>query len=170
MKKYKAFWAWQDDKQEAWLREMAMQGYHLETTCFPGFYQFSEGQPRNDYYRLDYIDGPVRDLKEYLSQFEASGWEFVGKMNGWQYFRKTAGKDEVPKIADSNSAKAARYQKLVMVLVGSIPLLLIFPPILGRNISQPLFEILKILYFLFLAFDAFATYKIYQRIMQLRES
>ena len=26
MKKFKVFWAWQDEQEEAWLREMSLQG------------------------------------------------------------------------------------------------------------------------------------------------
>ena len=34
IKKTKWFWAWEDEKEEAWLSEMASEGLHLETVTF----------------------------------------------------------------------------------------------------------------------------------------
>ena len=49
--KTKWFWAWQDEKEETWLSEMAHQGLHLDDVPFPGRYQFKSGEP------ADYVTG-----------------------------------------------------------------------------------------------------------------
>ena len=48
------FWAWQDDKQEAWLEAMSREGLHLQTIKAFGRYVFESGEPRTDTYRLDF--------------------------------------------------------------------------------------------------------------------
>ena len=53
--KTKWFWAWQDEKEETWLTEMAHQGLHLDDVPFPGRYQFKSGEPADYVYRLDYL-------------------------------------------------------------------------------------------------------------------
>ena len=47
MKKFKLFWAWEDDKEEKWLGEMSRLGWHLEAPGFPGFYYYAKGEPRD---------------------------------------------------------------------------------------------------------------------------
>lgn len=35
IRKVKWFWGWADEKEEAWLGEMAQQGWHLRRLVFP---------------------------------------------------------------------------------------------------------------------------------------
>ena len=63
--KYHWFWAWNDDKEEAWLRQMAQQGWHLSQVGFPSFYTFEQGAPRDVAYRLDFFTGG-KDKADYL--------------------------------------------------------------------------------------------------------
>ena len=170
MEKFKWFFAGQDEKEEAWLREMALSGQHLESLRVPGFYRFSSGKPRNDFFRLDFIKTPMNDLTAYHKTINTAGWEYVGQMNSWQYLRRSAKKNEIPELHGNDEAKAEKYQRLMVFLVGSIPFLLIFPPMIGKGIEQPYYEILRVIYFLFLLFDGFSTMNVYKRIMQLRES
>ena len=83
--KFKWFWTWQDDREEAWLGEMARADWHLKSLGLPGFYTFIAGEPRNDVYRLDFVMDR-KDYQAYLRQFRDAGWEHVGEMGGWQYF------------------------------------------------------------------------------------
>ena len=53
-RKFRWFWAWQDEQEEAWLSEMATRGYHLEKPQLFGIYHFQVGDPDNVIYRLDY--------------------------------------------------------------------------------------------------------------------
>lgn len=167
--KHQWFWAWQDDQEEAWLHEMALNGFHLLNAGILGSYRFIESAPRNDFYRLDYTNVPSKDKSDYLKPFLENGWAHVGQKNGWQYFRKTAKPGEIPAILDSRQAKANKHQQLMMFLVGAIPFMLILPPLIGKRLLSPLFGILRVFYFILLILYAIATYKIYKRINQLRE-
>jgi hypothetical protein len=40
MRKNKWFWAWNDDKEKAWLGQMASEGWHLVSLGLPGTYIF----------------------------------------------------------------------------------------------------------------------------------
>jgi hypothetical protein len=52
--KFKWFWAWQDEKEEPWLRTMSQQGYHLVSVKPFGSYCFKHGDKTDYVYRLDY--------------------------------------------------------------------------------------------------------------------
>jgi hypothetical protein len=78
--KFRWFWAWQDEKEEAWLGKMSKQGYHLSSINFPGFYSFGKGEPREYIYRLDYQTFRKKDRQEYLQLFKDAGWEYLGEM------------------------------------------------------------------------------------------
>ena len=53
VKKFKWIWAWQDEAEEKWLREMSQKDYHLVSVDFAGTYSFEIGLPRDYIYRLD---------------------------------------------------------------------------------------------------------------------
>jgi hypothetical protein len=82
VKKFKCFRAWQDEKEEARLGEMAKRGLHLEAIPFPGIYQFLPGDPGNYVYRLDFQALKAKDRDSYLQLFSDAGWEHVGDMGG----------------------------------------------------------------------------------------
>ena len=103
--KNKWFWVWQDDKEEAWLSEMDREGLHLEAVSL-GRYKFRKSEPGNYVYRLDYQSLRSKDKESYLQLFEDAGWEHVGDMNGWMYFRIQADEGESPEIfSDAESKK-----------------------------------------------------------------
>ena len=82
VKRFKLFWAWQDEKEEIWLSEMAEQGFHLDRISLPGWYDFNVGEPRKDVYRLDFQSlRSNKDRDSYLQLFADSGWEHVGDMS-----------------------------------------------------------------------------------------
>lgn len=86
----KWFWAWEDEKEENWLREMSKQGYHLKEPLFIGSYLFESGEPQEYIYRLDFMSTPRKEQETYLQLFQDAGWEHVGSLGGWQYFRTRA--------------------------------------------------------------------------------
>ncbi len=52
--KFKWFWAWQDEKEESWLRTMSQQGWHLVSARPFGVYYFRGGDKSDFVYRLDF--------------------------------------------------------------------------------------------------------------------
>jgi hypothetical protein len=118
---FKWFWAWQDHKEEEWLRNMAQQGWHLKTLTLPAFYTFTRGEPRNDVYRLDFITSK-EDFGAYLQLFQDMGWEHVGTMSGWQYFRKNCPSDATSEIYTDAESKIEKYRRLFGFLLIFLPI------------------------------------------------
>jgi hypothetical protein len=125
--KFRWFWTWQDEKEESWLGEMSSRGYHLSVVSFPGFYKFNGGQPRSYIYRLDYQPYFKKDRDDYLQIFTDAGWEHIGEMNAWQYFRKEAVPGEQPEIFTDNESKINKYKRLLGYLcIFLLPLWTVF--------------------------------------------
>ena len=120
LRKHRIFWAWQDEKEEAWLSEMAQEGWHLLHPGFPGFYTFQQGEPAEMVYRLDFITSKV-DREEYYQLFTDAGWELVGEMMGWQYFRKVARPGEEPQIYTDPESKIQKYMRLFGYMIIFLP-------------------------------------------------
>jgi hypothetical protein len=116
MRKFKWFWAWQDEDEEAWLREMSNQGWHLSGIGFPTVYSFQSGLPENYVYRLDYRSHWKMDKEDYLQLFNDAGWEYVEQMAGWHYFRQAAQPGEELEIYTDAESKIEKYQRLLAFL------------------------------------------------------
>ena len=79
-KVFKLFFAWNEGREEAWLRAQALQGWHLASVA-PFFYRFRRGEPADITYRLDFQPGGGKfDKAEYLGLFRDAGWENVGRL------------------------------------------------------------------------------------------
>jgi hypothetical protein len=110
--KSKFFWHWEDDKEEAWLQEMAKQGLHLVTPSAFGQYFFASGAPRNMAYRLDFVASGKKD-EVYFQLFRDAGWEHIGEMMGWQYWRKEIRPGETAEIFTDAESKIQKYQRVL---------------------------------------------------------
>lgn len=119
---HKWFWPWQDGKEEAWLGEMARQGWHLVKPDFLGQYTFAAGTGRDMVFRMDFVGNSKRDAS-YLQLFQDTGWEHVGELAGWQYFRKPASLGNMPEIFTDNASKIAKYRRLLLALTIFLPII-----------------------------------------------
>ena len=165
LKKFRWFWAWDDEKEEAWLRAMAKEGWHFRQVEFPGRYVFAQGAFRDDVYRLDFfIDSKKK--AEYLQLFQDAGWEYAGEYGSCQYFRKAAAPGEDPQIYTDNASKAAKYGRLMVFLV-------VFSPIwfIGLNRAsqskEPVLQALTFIGFLFMLLYIYAMLKLIKRVSRL---
>lgn len=124
--KVKWFWAWQDDKEEEWLHQMALQGWHLFELTFPTIYKFKQGKPANMYYRLDFKANTNKDMESYKKLFADAGLEHCGMMGGWQYFRKETAKGEETEIYSDNDSKIRKYQYvLYWLMIVTLPIFIV---------------------------------------------
>jgi hypothetical protein len=124
MKQFRMFWAWEDEKEEIWLREMSQKGWHFKSVSLPGNYIFERGEPIDYVYRLDHFINQ-QDKPGYLQLFEDAGWDYMGEMNRWQYFRQEAIEGEALEIFTDNASKAKKYQRiLVFMAILFLPILL----------------------------------------------
>src|SRR5512136_684175 len=121
MSKTKWFWGWQDDREEEWLGEMSRQGWHLVRAAAFGQYTFAQGERREYTYRLDFVPG-TRKKEDYYQLFRDAGWEHVGEMSGWQYWRKESVDGKVPEIFSDNASKVQKYQRLIGWLLIFFPI------------------------------------------------
>lgn len=166
-KKFRWFWPWDDDKEEAWLREMAQKGWHLKSVSGSGSYTFEPGQARDDYYRLDFFTDS-KAVADYLQLFLDAGWEHLGGMNGRRYFRKTATSDATPEIFTDNESKAKKYGRILAFLVVFAPVYF-NAVILVNKRGGLIYEIAGFAMFLFLILYAYVAIRLVRRIIRLKK-
>jgi preprotein translocase subunit SecG len=172
----KWYWPWQDDKEENWLGEMSRQGSHLQHVGAFGQYTFVHGESRAYAYRLDFVTTTKKN-PDYYQLFQDAGWEHVGEMGGWQYWRKEIINGNVPEIFTDNASKIQKYQRLIAFLVIYFPIFVVFLSNYSRwsnmagsrGFFSVLYEILFFVFFILVMVFAFCTIKITQRISSLKK-
>lgn len=167
-KKMKWFWAWNDYREEEWLQEMSLEGWHLKQLAFLGVYEFEKGEPRRYIYRLDFVTSANKDYQAYLQLFADAGWQHIGVLGGWQYFRIEASEGEQPEIFTDNHSKIQKYQRLMTYLVIFLPIYLIFM-INTTNSGHELMKAMGVFLAAFMIFYAYAMVRILMRINQLKK-
>jgi len=170
IKKFRWFWAWQDEAEEAWLGEMSRKGYHLTSAGLPGIYTFNKGEPRDYVYRLDYKSFYKKDKQEYLQLFEDAGWEYLDEMSGWQYFRKEARPGELTEIFTDVESKIAKY-KNILIFLGIIYVSLFINSVLVifRINPYPWWAGVQAIFLIILVFFIYAIIRLLMRIRQLKK-
>jgi hypothetical protein len=145
--KYKLFWPWQDEKEEAWLEDMSARGYHLSRVGLPYTYRFNKGEPRQYTYRMDYMYLDKKKTMEYLQVFQDAGWEYLGEMSNWRYWRKPVGAGETAEIFTDNESKIKKYQRVTLFLGFMLLILLMFGINLFSNSAPYDVVIINAIYF-----------------------
>lgn len=167
IRKVRFFGAWQDEKEEAWLEEMAGRGYHLEQVGFPLVYGFVEGQPRQMAYRLDYTSLKKKDRADYYQLFQDAGWERVGEIGGWQYFRKAVEEGERAEIYTDNRSKVAKYQRVLLLLIVLMP---VYTAVFSTVEFEGFFmQILQGIMFVIMMLYIYTVFHLIRRIGELKE-
>ncbi|MFZ6873805.1 DUF2812 domain-containing protein [Undibacterium sp. Di27W] len=123
IKKFKCFWAWEDEQEQLWLQDMASQGWHFKKRNMLGIYSFIQGQPAQLAYRLDYVPVTkwnVPDVVEpddsYQQLLIDAGWEHVFETSGWQYWRMPVKQGQIPEIYTDAASKQMKYKRLLLGL------------------------------------------------------
>jgi hypothetical protein len=170
--KNKWFWAWEDEKEEAWLTAMAAKGWHLSALAPFGFYTFKAGSPRNIVYRLDYrYQTRQQDREDYLQLFIDAGWEHVGEMANWQYFRKEVQPGEKAELFTDVESKIQKYGRISVVLVVFLPILMQLPfRLADAAVESGWYAIPLFLVFCLLLIYIFAIIQLIRRINHLKKS
>lgn len=167
LKHFHWFWAWEDEKKEAWLREQAQKGWHFKSVSLPGNYIFEQGEPKDYVYRLDYFT-EHKDKVNYLQLFQDAGREYMGEMSVWQYFRKESVNGEAPEIYSDNETKSRKYQRILLFLVILMPAFVVNLNNLNRQ-SGTFYEVVTFMMFCFLIFFCYAIIRLGLRINQLKK-
>lgn len=166
LKKFRWFWAWEDEKEEAWLRELAQKGWHFKSVSLPGNYIFEQGGPRDYVYRLDFFTGH-KDKANYLLIFQDAGWEYMGEAGSWQYFRKEAVNGEALEIYSDNESKSKKYQRILFIFVALIPIFVVNLNNLNKH-PGTFYEVITFMVFCILIFFGYAIIRLGLRINQLK--
>jgi hypothetical protein len=146
---------------------MAAAGLHLKQVSLPGIYHFRRGDPANIIYRLDYQTLKKKDRRSYLQLFHDAGWEHVGNMSGWEYFRKKVHSGEHPEIYSDVDSKIKKYHRIMTYLVIFLPILIVLVSDLSARYG-PWFFILEGFFAALILIYAFAIFKLFRRINQLK--
>ncbi|NLI70147.1 MAG: DUF2812 domain-containing protein [Firmicutes bacterium] len=122
---YKWFWAWNYDKEEEWLNEMAAMGLSLASVGFCT-YIFEETLPGEYKVRIQLLDHfPSHpESMNYIKFLEETGIEHVGSITRWNYFRKKMNLDDSQKEFDLFSDSKSRQKHLgkMMLIFGILAL------------------------------------------------
>jgi hypothetical protein len=170
MTKFRWFWAWDDEKEEKWLEDMSQNGWHLENPGLPCVYHFSKGEPRNYSYRLDFRTGSFKSLKEYLQICRDAGWELLGRMSSWYYFRKECRDGEKPEFYSDRDSKIQKYSRLLVFLVIFLPIMLNSMLSLSRSPNSGFISGVRIFYIFILLFFSYAIIRLLLRIKKLKKN
>jgi hypothetical protein len=121
---WRLFWAWNDESEESWLAEMARRGWHLRRPALVRFV-FDRGEPAEIVYRLDYHILRGDERGEYLGLFRAAGWEHVGEVANWHYFRTAAAAGSSPDIFTDTESRVGKYRRLLLLLAALFPIFVV---------------------------------------------
>jgi hypothetical protein len=171
---FKAIFAWEDEKEEKWLEQMAADGWKLVSVA-PYIYKFQRSEPEKVVYRLDYKNTLDKDYQEYLTIFKDAGWEFFATFSNWQYFKIKPENNQIPEIFNSGKTKAQKYRRLMSGLIPMLPIYIvvlnpafgIFDPDNQPHSLSGIMVGLQIFFTVFIAFVIFAVIKIWMKIKSL---
>ena len=110
----KLFWAWDFEKEEQWLNEMAAKGLSLVSTGYCR-YDFEETEPGEYRVAMELLPHKPShpESRQYLRFLEEAGIETVGSWMRWIYVRKKADGEEFTLSSDRKS----RIEHLVRIIV-----------------------------------------------------
>jgi hypothetical protein len=124
-------------------------------------------------YRLDFIT-QSKKKPDYFQLFQDAGWEHVGEMGGWQYWRKDVEAGKATEIFTDNASKIQKYQRLLGFLVIFFSIYTLFLVNYGNNTSQSVggffYEILFFVFFVVVMLYLFVMLMILRRVSILRKS
>ncbi len=147
---------------------MSQKAWHFKSVSFPGSYIFEQGEPIDYVYRLDYFTNR-KDMAGYLQIFEDAHWDYMGEMNGWQYFRQQAIAGEAPEIYSDNESKAKKYQRILMFLVILFPVFFSSIMVISRGANNGIIQVITIVIGVLMLLYVYGMVRLLLRITQLKK-
>ena len=113
----KWFWAWEFDKEEQWLNDMAAQGKVLVSARYCT-YEFEDSQPGEYAVRLEMLENSPTspEGQQYIEFVESTGVEYVGRVMKWVYFRKKTA-DGPFELHGDNATRIRHLQGIIRLLL-----------------------------------------------------
>lgn len=181
-KRIRRFW-WFDESQieevEAWLSDMAVQGWHCSHTG-RSFAVFAQGEPEVVRYRCDVFRPRHPEFEERIEFYRSAGWEYVCSRRMVHVFR-TPADNNIPEIHTDPQEQAhslAMLQRRLLInigLLGALMAWLLFSPFLYHksywleillNSSIPQLAMLPIFIYI-LVLNTLGALKVSRRIRSL---
>jgi len=144
---FKWFTILEHEKEERYLRAMHNLGWEFVKVVFPGFYYFTECEPEDVVYQLDYNKDRMNGMREYIRMFEDCGWDYIMDFVGYSYFRKKVadmnGEEEIFNDDASKKEMLARVYRARLIPLAIIFGTIIFPQLIiaGMNGRVGLFAL-----------------------------
>ena len=123
-KEFRYFTIFNHEKEQEYLREQHKDGWEFSKVSGIGIYHFEKCQPEDVVYQLDYHKDGVSRKTEYIQMFLDFGWEYLGEVMGYNYFRKPVSKmngEEEEIFSDDES----RMDMLDRVFKGRVVILIV---------------------------------------------
>ena len=113
----KWFWAWEFEKEEQWLNEMAAKGLALVGVGYCR-YDFEPCEPGEYTFKLEMLDNAPShpESQTYIRFIEETGAEQIGSMLRWVYFRKKSADHPFDLFSDNESR--IKHLKRILSLLG----------------------------------------------------
>ncbi len=110
-----------------------------------------------------------KELGEYLQLFTDAGWEHLGRLGGWQYFRKAVQPGEQAEIFTDVDSKIQKYSRVMMFLVILLPVYFIMIPTLANQEGSLFISIIGVIYTLIMIVLSGGIIALMRRISQLKK-
>ncbi len=168
---HKLFWAWEFDKEEKWLNEMAAKGLRLTSVSFCK-YEFEECLPGEYSIRLELLENNIKhaDSKQYIEFVEETGATYIGSVINWVYFSKKATNGAFDLYSDKQSR--IKYLNRILILLGWIIVLNLYIGVYNLFIYFFLNSYLNIIGLINLSIVLLTTigfFKVYQKKRKLKK-
>lgn len=109
---HKLFWAWNFDKEEKWLNEMAAKGLALTSVGWCK-YEFEDSDPGEYKIRMEFLENKSTvESEKYIGFLEETGAQHVGGIARWTYFRKRTADGDFELFSDN----ASRIKHLTRII------------------------------------------------------
>lgn len=118
------------------------------------------------------MSGKKDERETYFQLFADAGWERLGDLGGWQYFRVLAEGDHQPEIYTDAASKIMKYQRILVILVILQPTYLVLLNVnnLLHYESVWLTVVLLTLWLMIVSVFTFSMVKIIMRIQELKKT
>lgn len=119
---HKLFFAWDFEKEEKWLNEMASKGFQLISVGLCS-YTFEDADKENYTYRIELLENLPSNYEStsYIKFLEDTGVEHIGSILRWVYFRKKTSDGPFDLYSDLES-RIKHYKRIMYLLLAVTPL------------------------------------------------
>lgn len=166
----KWFWAWDFDKEEVWLNEMAAKGL-----CLMGVgwcrYEFEDSLPGEYGIRLELLEKVPSnpESEKYIEFIESTGAEHIGSWMRWVYFRKKKTDGEFELFSD-NASKIKHLTRVInfIFILGIANLLVGVGNTVNAMINVPELTFLPVINIILGAFAMWGCYRLHKKRKKLK--